>query len=584
MLKKLMFYISIVVFGYAIFKNQSFLVICFGVSIFIYAMGTLENAFKLMMGSKFPLLLKKCTNNRFKSLNFGLFASTIMQSSGLVSLISISFLSASLITLSTGIAIILGANLGTTTGAWIIAGFGLKVNISQYAMPLVVLGVLLTLHKDRTFQGVGYFLFSIGVLFLGIDSMKSGFEGMGEAIDLSKFAIIGFKGVVIYSIIGVIATMIMQSSHATLTLTLTALATGQIGYENAIAIAIGSNIGSTIMSVIASINSNSKGKQLMLAHVISNCTTGILAIMFIYPLMDLVKVSADLLGIKADDYTLKLALFHTYFNLILVAIYYPNIDKFAKFLSNKFSKKVNNDKASIFLHESALEYSDSAKEVLTKELKRLFKRTGKIIAKSINVDFMYIKDQSFNLDAIIKENNYPLDMDFDIEYESKFKPLYSEIVEFNLKASAKQSDENIRVFMDIRRICLLLAGVVKNARNIESNFNKTIVSDNKILKDRYDVLRVEIVQILRKSYNFISKNRLEDADELLEYIKNAIEKYDQAIFSYDYKGLNSKEITSLMNDTAICKAIVEEFAKIATLIQCYSSQETDNINENIVNL
>ena len=119
--------------------------------------------------------------------------------------------------------------------------------------------------------------------------MKEGFEAFKDTLDLSQYAIVGFKGVFFYTFIGIIATLVMQSSHATLVLTITALAAGQISYENALALAIGSNVGTTITAIIGSLSANIEGRKLAVAHLIFNVLTGIIAIALIYQLVDIVE-------------------------------------------------------------------------------------------------------------------------------------------------------------------------------------------------------------------------------------------------------------------------------------------------------
>ena len=275
MLRKIILPSIFVVLGLGFWISPDFKIIAAGVAIFLFGMLSLESGFKLFTGGTLEKILAKATDKRWKSLTFGIVSTSIMQSSSLVSVITISFLSAGLIGLYQGVGIIFGANLGTTTGAWLIAGFGLKVKISAYAMPILVFGTLLIFQNSKTLKGIGYVLAGLGFLFLGIHYMKEGFETFKDTLDLTQFAVSGLKGLLIYTLIGIAATVIMQSSHATLVLTITALASGQIGYENALALAIGANVGTTITAIIGSFSSNEQGKRLAVAHLIFNLVTGL---------------------------------------------------------------------------------------------------------------------------------------------------------------------------------------------------------------------------------------------------------------------------------------------------------------------
>lgn len=246
MIRKILLPVIFAILAYGFWLSPDFKEIAAGVAIFLFGMIALEEGFKAFSGGLLENLLRRTTDNLWKSLSFGTITTTIMQSSSLVSVLTISFLSAGLIDLAAGIGIIFGANIGTTTGAWLVAGLGLKVKISAYAMPMLVFGVILIFQKSQSLKGIGYVLAGLGFLFLGIHHMKEGFEAFKETIDLEAYAVPGFTGLLIFTLIGVAATVIMQSSHATLVLIITALAAQQVTYENALALAIGADRKSVV--------------------------------------------------------------------------------------------------------------------------------------------------------------------------------------------------------------------------------------------------------------------------------------------------------------------------------------------------
>jgi len=228
-----------IVLVYGFWVSPEFQEISAGVSILMFGMLAMEEGFRMFTGGVLEKLLRKTTDKLWKSICFGVVSTTVMQSSAAVSIISISFLSAGLITLVAGVGIVFGANLGTTTGAWLVAGLGLKVKISVYAMPMLVFGLVLVLQKAKGLKGSGFILAGLGGMFLGIHFMKEGFESFKDAFDLTAYAVDGYPGILLFALIGVVATVVMQSSHATLVLILTALAAQQITYENALGLAIG---------------------------------------------------------------------------------------------------------------------------------------------------------------------------------------------------------------------------------------------------------------------------------------------------------------------------------------------------------
>ncbi|MDL0089407.1 Na/Pi cotransporter family protein [Campylobacter gastrosuis] len=552
------------------FISESFMIIAFGICIFLYGISVLELSFSGFSGIE--SFLKKATSSRFKSFLFGLITTFIMNSSGLVSVIAISFLSAGLITLGAGLAIIYGANIGTVSTAWLVAGIGLKTQIIYYAMPLVIIGVIMFFNKQKGIKSCGYFVFSIGLLFLGIHYMKSGFDDIKDTIDLAKYAMDGVSGLLLYTLVGIVVTILMQSSTATLTLTITALSVGQMSYENAVAIAIGSNVGSTVVAVIGSINANIDGKKLMFGHVLFNVVSAILTLLFIKFIVPFTDFVAHFLHIRTDDYSMKLALFHTIFNIIGVGVFYPLtnsvvifLDKFVK--SKQVRSKVITAK---FLDEESLQFSDSAFVVLTKEMAHLYANTASIIAKSISISK---NDITLDMpsDEIIKMRKTPIEIDFDEIYNNRFKEIYSQIINYLINASANAKKEDMVKFMDIRRAALLLAETLKDVKNVQPNIYKFMSSSNEYIRAEYDKLRTKILHLLR----IIEQIRVFEIDDnvAIKEIRQLYKEYDAIQFAPDIllheKKISNKMATSLMNDTDIVKGITNSLLKIVQIISTH---------------
>ncbi|ASM40171.1 Na/Pi cotransporter family protein [Campylobacter sp. RM12327] len=573
MIKKFFNYSVLVVFFMLIFNNKNFLTICFGICLFLYSLEVLSNSFKMITGSWLEIFLKKATKNNTTSFLFGLISTAIMQSSGLVTVLCISFLSAELITLLSGLFVIFGTNIGTTTGAWLIAGIGLKIDIANYAMPIVIFGVIFTIMRENAIKGIGFFLISIGLILIAIMYMKSGFESTKENIDLAKYSIEGLKGVIIYVIVGTLITALMQSSHATLMLTLAALANNQIVYENALAIAIGSNVGSTIMAVIGSLNANTNGKRLMLGHVIVNIVVAIIAIILFNPFVNIVDISSKFFGIKNNDYMLKLSLFHTYFNFIIMIIFAP----FAKHFVNLLEKLVKQkdyhrnqiDKA-IYLNQDALTSIESSKKLINKEIRHLVKNTYTILAKSISISSNDINNNQ--PDEIIKLRQTPIKIDFKELYAQRFKPIYNEIIDFSTKAQNFDKTQKFsEYFMTIRKICLYLANTLKNMELIHKNIYYFINHDNEFIKLKYDLLRLNLTKTLKLTNEILLNDSLDEAKEHLITLKSLKKSCNDNSFDAINNLLNNEKITSsmatsLMNDSSIAWDITKDFIKISKLI------------------
>lgn len=429
MLKKILLPAIFLILAYGFWVSPDFQEIAAGVAIFLFGMLFLEEGFKAFTGGVLERVLKTSTDKLWKSLSFGMVSTTIMQSSSLVSIITISFISAGLITLVAGIGIIFGANIGTTTGAWLIAGVGLKVKISAYAMPMLVFGIILAFQKSKHLKGIGSILAGLGFLFLGIHHMKEGFEAFRGSFDLASFAVEGYAGLFLFAGIGTLATVVMQSSHATLVLILTALAAGQITYENALALAIGANLGTTITAIIGSLSANVEGKRLAGAHFIFNIITGFIAIILISQFVTAVDFVSEGVGIAADDYTLKLAVFHTLFNVVGVAVMVPFIKKLADFLFKVFVSPPLDVAKPRYLSDAAIEFPDTVIESVRKEIGNLFDSAFELIAHGMNLHRTEILE-SEDLEKTIKYDREVHEFDMDAQYATKVKVLYGAIVDF----------------------------------------------------------------------------------------------------------------------------------------------------------
>jgi len=493
--------------AYGFWVSTDFKEIAAGVAIFLFGMLSLEEGFKAFTGGTLETILRKTTDKYWKSLSFGVVSTTLMQSSSLVSVIAISFLSAGLISLAAGIGIIFGANIGTTTGAWLIAGLGLKVKISAYAMPMLVFGIILAFQKSKSLKGIGYILAGLGFLFLGIHHMKEGFEAFKSTIDLTQFAVAGYPGLFLFAGIGIFATVVMQSSHATLVLILTALAAGQITYENGLALAIGANVGTTITAILGALSSNVEGKRLAGAHLIFNVTTGVIAIVFINQFLGAVEYVSAMVGIAADDHTLKLAVFHTLFNITGVLVMSPFVGKLVTFLESAMKPPVVTMAEPKYLNDSTLEMPDTIMEAVRKETLHLWDNAFEIIAHGISLHRTDITSER-ELKEIVLAQNKAIDIDIDKKYDHNVKALYGSIVSFISEAQPHMTADYAEDLYAMRTAGRNILEAVKDVKHLRKNLETYIGSDNPHIMEEYNRFRVQLGSILRE----LSALRVESDD------------------------------------------------------------------------
>ncbi len=570
MLKRIVLPLIFVLLTYGFWISPNFKEIAAGVSIFLFGMLFLEEGFKAFTGGVLERLLKKTTDTFPKSLGFGIISTTIMQSSSLVSVITISFLSAGLIGLGAGIGIIFGANIGTTTGAWLVAGFGLKVKISAYAMPMLVFGIVLVFQSSKNLKGIGYILAGLGFLFLGIHHMKEGFEAFKETINLAEFAIAGYMGLFVFTGIGVFATVVMQSSHATLVLVITALAAGQITYENALALAIGANVGTTITAIIGSLSSNYQGKRLAAAHLIFNVVTGLIAIVFIHQIIWAVEVVASGVGIGTQDYTLKLAVFHTIFNLIGVIVMSPFVGLMVEKLETLMPAPSQQVVQPKYLNDATFEFPETMVEAVRNEIVHVYDNAFEIMAHGINVHRHDITSD-IDLEEKINASREIIQVEMDEEYDTKIKVLYNAILEFISRAQGKMPPEFGNRLYELRQACADVVMGLKDIKHLRKNVVRFATEENDIIRRDYNIMCFGIARILREIH-ILRNTPDEDRDilsldevkvEMIDHMREINLRIDEHIRN---NRIDSNMGTSFINDMSYVRDTIWKLADIGMVL------------------
>ena len=539
-----------------------------GVAIFLFGMLMLEDGFKLFGGGTLERLLERATGSTPRSILFGIASTTLLQSSSLVSVITISFLSAGLISLIGGVGIIFGANIGTTTGAWLVAGLGLKVNIAAYAMPMIALSVLLVFQKPKPLRGIGYALGGLGFLFLGIHHMKEGFDAFKDQIDLLRYALPGLLGLIVYTLLGTSATVIMQSSHATMVLILTALSAGQISYENALALAIGANIGTTITAIIGSLSANFQGKRLALAHLVFNAVTAMVALVFISPLRNVVDWVSDLAGIAPDDFALKLAVFHTIFNVLGVGLMLPLLGRLIAFLERRIVEPTPDVSRPRYLNEAVDAFPQTLESALRKEVQHLYDNAIELIFHGLNLR----RHEIFETESIadtVRQSRSPFDLDMEESYERRVKTLYSAIIDFSTRVADKRMPSEVADSVyALRDVASDIVQAVKSVKHLRKNVLRYTTRRQGTVTELYDGLRTEIARIvveIRKLGLAAPADRSalwldQERAQIEEDARSTTQRIDALIRKGD---LNPAAATSFLNDSSYAYGAMRELIEAA---------------------
>tara|TARA_R110001592_G_scaffold151979_1_gene379153 strand:- start:715 stop:2523 length:1809 start_codon:yes stop_codon:yes gene_type:complete len=575
----------LVILTYGFWLSTNFKEISAGVAIFLFGMLSLEEGFKAFTGGLLEKLLRKTTDTTWKSLAFGVVSTSFMQSSSLVSVITISFLSAGLIGLTAGIGIVFGANLGTTTGAWLIAGFGMKVKLSAYAMPMLVFGIIGIFQNSRNLKGIGYILAGLGFLFLGIHHMKEGFDAFRDTIDLTAFAVDGYLGILVFTLIGIFATVVMQSSHATLVLIITALSAQQITYDNALALAIGANVGTTITAIIGAMSANIQGKRLAAAHLVFNLITAFIAILFINQIGTGVDWISAMVGIANDNYTLKLAVFHSVFNTLGIMTMLPFIERLAHALNKIMPEKIQAREKSMYLTDSSIELPDTAIASVRKETLRLYDNAFEIIAHGLNFHRSVILSGN-NLANEVHKSSRLITIDFDAEYDRSIKGLYSEIIYFISRAQAVMTPEQSDELFSLRAAGRDIVEAIKDIKHMYKNLSHYIVSDNQYIQSEYDKLRMQLGKLMRE-LNHVRNN----GDDPVAILSLSSLKLDMDINDSTSNGkleqlirenkISAKMATSLMNDSSYAYDVAKNLIQMGEILFSTSDMGMKSVEKDI---
>ncbi|MCR2039754.1 Na/Pi cotransporter family protein [Campylobacter helveticus] len=573
-LKQIIAIIFISILAYILIVYDEVANILAGVAILLIGMMNLSGGFKTFSGGLLEKILAKSTNTTPKSVIFGTISTIIMQSSSLVSIITISFLSAGLISLLQGIGIIFGANLGNSAGSWLIVGIT-SIKISTFAIPMLIIGVLLFFQKDVIFKGIGQILIGIGFFFLGVDYIKSGFEEVKEIFNLSRFNVEGMKGVLVFTALGAILTGVIQSSHATLAIIISALLSNQISYENALAATLGTSVGGVVTALLASLSTNIEGKKLALANCIFNFGIALIVLVIFPYFVIMVDFIAKFIGISPDNFALKTAVFHTLFNLIAVILFSLFIKNIVHFLDKyiKAAKDKNKDKA-LYLDPNLTRYPDTAIEALRKESEHLYNNTYAIIAHTIGFNRRDIRS-NLSFSEIIKTKKwFKQNVDLDYLYQTRIKVLFEAIMEFSAKAQLhiKDEEKNERIFA-FKIAAKNLTEATKNLKIIQANIKRNSASKNENLANEYNTIRKNLGELLRsveelrlvedeKAY-LIIKN-FAKAKEILKEIDNEALKKIETLLAENK--ITTTEGISILNDTAFIAKIAEEIIEAVEII------------------
>ena len=559
--------------------------------VFLFGMKVMSDALLKLAGNKMRSILATMTSNRFLGITTGFLITSVIQSSSATTLMVVSFSNAGLLTLTEAISVIMGANIGTTITAWLITILGFKVSMSAIALPLVGFGFAFTFAKKEKTKHIGGFIIGFALIFIGLQFLKEAMPDIKNNPEilafLSKYTDLGYLSILLFLLIGTVLTVVIQSSSATMALTLIMTAQGWIPFEMAAAMVLGENVGTTITANLAAIVANYQAKRTARAHLIFNLIGVAWMLILFYPFLKLiswlsVQFESESPYISAAAIPIAISLFHTTFNVIntflLLWFIHPIAKLVARMVPEKkvIEKSVDEPK---FLNESALKYPETTIATLIKESKYLFKNAVfEIVAHALNIHREDIKSD-LKLKKVIKKSNVLIETDIRTLYVTRVKHIYGEIIKFATRAQSTLSLSEVqnREIAEIKTANRRMVEVIKDVNELSRNVGLYLNSENVYIKKEYDKLRKKVAKVLRVIYFFRTESENEKYYNTLKKLKNKARISKQTdnleINELIRKDLITVEMaSSLVNDNDNVNDMIKNLIIVAELL--YGKKDT----------
>jgi phosphate:Na+ symporter len=538
-----------------------------GLGIFMFGMFLMEESIKKFSGRAFKRLIRQYTTGKMKSIFSGMFVTSILQSSSAVSLMVLAFVGAGIMTMENAIGVILGSNLGTTITAWIVASFGFKLDIASFALPLIGTGGLgiIFLGRSERYSNISKLLVGFGFLFMGLDYMKESVEIFATNFDV---ALMPDYGILVYLAVGVLLTAIMQSSSATMAITLTTLNAGIISFDSAAGMVIGANVGTTVTILLGAIGSVQVKKRVAYSHFVFNIITAVLALILMPLLTYIVLQVFD----AKDNAVVGLALFHTLFNFIGIIALFPFIHLLAKLLTKLFPDKKT--ELTVYLNNTTTDVPEAGISAIKNETLHLINKVLRYNLKVLNIDDKLVFSDFDYSNSTVKKRRITHEAMYD-----NLKMLQGEIFSFAAGVQSHEFEENesneLNRYLHGARMALHSA---KTLKDIKHNLDSFEQADNVFLNDQYTHFRKRLIETYLKIDKLIKENEKHSTKSMQKIMKQ-IKKDDIEFVKLTTQAINRKNISDIEVSTALIvnRAFVQSSKQILDSIGelLLSDEESD---------
>jgi phosphate:Na+ symporter len=487
-----------------------------GIGLFLWGLHQLESAIREMAGKAFRNGMQRFTSNTLSAVLFGAVVTAVLQSSSLVTLMVLAFLGAGVLSLRNAIGVVLGANMGTTVTAWLVATLGFKLSVESISTPFLGIGILLYLFFESRvkLRNFGLFLLGFGLLFLGLDFMKTSIEQVAYQLDLEKIAQYGDLA---FLAAGLVVTALIQSSSAMVVIILSAMSAGVIGLQQGALLVIGANIGTTITVGIGALGGSADKKRLAFSHFIFNAASGLLVFFFVDQLLEITKRI-----LSVEDPLILLVTFNTLFNLVGIIILLPFVSHYENWLKKWFVKSEPKG-LSQFIKNVSPKLPDVAIKALEKEIQLVFDRTLNFV-----VNLWDGGDSPADGASIWKKILYkPVDL---MDEYGQIKSLEDEIIKYQISLQEQNLSEADATMLT--SLMLSLRTMVYAAKDF-----KDVMHNIRDMEDEEDLM---VVQVHAKLREYIM--------DFLERMQRYIALEDLPEEAPDWIGENAKQYKAWMAD------------------------------------
>ena len=510
--------------------------------LFLYGMKIMSEGLQKFAGDRLRNILAAMTKNRVMGVFTGILITALIQSSSATTVMVVSFVNAGLMTLAQSIGVIMGANVGTTVTAWVISAIGFKVNIALFALPLLAVGLPMIFSGKSSRKSVGEFIFGFSFLFMGLAYLQTSAEAMnmGEwvANGLAHFGSeSSFLTILVFVIVGALVTMVVQASAATMAITLMLfdMHIPGFGFEQAAALAMGQNIGTTIIANLAALTANTQARRAAMAHLLFNVFGVVVVLILFKPFCNATSwFVTDVMHQEAND-LFKLSMFHTAFNVFNVLLLIWFVKAIERIVCVILPMKESEEEYRLrFISRGLLSTAELSILEARKEIHLFAERTRRMFG--MVRDLLHtVKDDEFNtlFSRIEKYENISDSMELEIaNYLNK-------VSEGRLSSESKlQIRSMLREVTEIESIgdsCYNLARTISRRRQTNQDFTERQYEHIHSMMKLTDEALVQMIQVVERDENVTA-----DANKSFN-LENEINNYRNQLKNQNIVDVNNKE-------------------------------------------